>query len=46
MWTSGRIALATAILWLGLNSSQAEDWPQFHGPNRDNISTETGLLKT
>ena len=20
-------------------------WPQFHGPNRDNISTETGLLK-
>jgi outer membrane protein assembly factor BamB len=21
------------------------DWPQFHGPNRDNISRETGLLK-
>ena len=21
------------------------NWPQFHGPNRDNISTETGLLK-
>jgi len=20
-------------------------WPQFHGPNRDNMSTETGLLK-
>ncbi len=20
-------------------------WPQFHGPNRDNISTETGLLE-
>jgi len=20
-------------------------WPQFHGPNRDNISTDTGLLK-
>ena len=20
-------------------------WPQFHGPNRDNLSTETGLLK-
>ncbi len=20
-------------------------WPQFHGPNRDNISSETGLLK-
>jgi outer membrane protein assembly factor BamB len=22
------------------------DWPQFRGPNRDNISTETGLLRT
>ena len=22
------------------------DWPQFHGPRRDNISTETGLLKS
>lgn len=22
-----------------------EDWPQFHGPRRDNISRETGLLK-
>lgn len=23
----------------------AEDWPQWRGPNRDGISTETGLLK-
>jgi outer membrane protein assembly factor BamB len=23
----------------------AADWPQFHGPNRDNISPDTGLLK-
>ena len=22
----------------------AEDWNQFRGPNRDNLSTETGLL--
>ncbi len=22
------------------------DWPEFHGPNRDNMSTDTGLLKT
>ena len=21
------------------------DWPQWHGPNRDNLSAETGLLK-
>lgn len=25
---------------------RAGDWPQFRGPNRDNISTETGLLKS
>ena len=24
---------------------QKSFWPQFHGPNRDNISTEKGLLK-
>ena len=24
----------------------AEDWPQFHGPRRDNLSRDTGLLKT
>jgi len=24
----------------------AADWPQFHGPNRDNTSADTGLLKT
>ena len=29
------------------SASAGEDafWPQFHGPNRNNISTETGLLK-
>lgn len=26
--------------------SEHSFWPQFHGPNRDNISDETGLLKT
>jgi len=24
--------------------AEEPSWPQFHGPNRDNISTETGLL--
>jgi len=34
--------------WLSATWAAAEDgasWPQFHGPNRDNLSTETGLLK-
>ena len=26
-------------------SSSAGDWPQWQGPNRDGVSTETGLLK-
>jgi outer membrane protein assembly factor BamB len=25
--------------------AKAAYWPQFHGPNRDNVSTETGLLQ-
>jgi outer membrane protein assembly factor BamB len=29
-----------------LSSLQAGDWPQWRGPNRDDISTETGLLKS
>ncbi len=32
--------LLTAVAVLG------GDWPQFRGPNRDNISTETGLYRT
>ena len=33
-----------AFMWLALVPVQAEDWPQFRGPNRNNISHETGLL--
>jgi outer membrane protein assembly factor BamB len=32
----------TAVTYAG---DREPFWPQFHGPNRDNISTETGLLK-
>src|SRR4051794_8359242 len=28
-----------------LADAPAKDWPQFHGPARDNINKETGLLK-
>ena len=34
------------ILAITAASASAADWPQFHGPNRDNKSTDTGLLKT
>jgi len=35
--------LAVAI---AATSVSAADWPQFHGPNRDNKSPDRGLLKT
>lgn len=40
--------LVAACLVLGISGSwarAAQDWPQFHGPNRDNICTEKGLLQ-
>jgi outer membrane protein assembly factor BamB len=36
------LALATLVAAAGL--AGASDWPQFRGPNRDDISTEKGLL--
>ncbi|HEV8605530.1 MAG TPA: PQQ-binding-like beta-propeller repeat protein [Tepidisphaeraceae bacterium] len=36
----------TALFIILLSTSAlAIDWPQWRGPNRDNLSTETGLLK-
>jgi len=34
------------VLTMTAVSVYAADWPQFHGPNRDNKSTDQGLLKT
>ena len=40
------MVLATACcVARALGGSRGGHWPQFHGPNRDNMSTETGLLK-
>jgi outer membrane protein assembly factor BamB len=37
-------ALVMAACLLAL-SARADDWPQFRGPDRDNVSKEKGLLK-
>ena len=37
---------AILILCLASLPASAGDWPQFRGPSRDNISTETGLLRS
>jgi len=48
--STGRSAVLSALLVLALvppltAAPPSCDWPQFHGPRRDNLSTETGLLK-
>jgi hypothetical protein len=48
--TTAQYILAVVISgYFSMNAVYAADeglcWPQFHGPNRDNISIETGLLK-
>lgn len=43
----GRFVGFLCFAWCGLSAfAPAEDWPCFHGPERDNRSDETGLLKT
>jgi len=54
--TLGRIVAAAVVLaagigWIAASAPAAQsaadvpNWPQFRGPNRDNVSTDTGLLK-
>ncbi len=38
--------LATVFFLVLQLAVQADDWPQWRGPQRDNKSQETGLLKT
>jgi outer membrane protein assembly factor BamB len=37
--------MITAFAWFAPTLLGAAEWPQFHGPAGDNISTESGLLK-
>ena len=42
---SKRFLATCSILFLVLpNPASSNDWPQWRGPNRDGVSTETGLL--
>ena len=38
------VAFVAVVLLLQTGAIDAGDWPQWRGPNRDNVSTETGLL--
>jgi outer membrane protein assembly factor BamB len=40
-----RLSVFVVLIGLASTTVSTEDWPQFRGPNRDNISTETGLLR-
>ena len=40
-----RLLFTTSVVTCTLNFAVAGDWPQWRGPKRDDISTETGLLK-
>lgn len=48
MKTSNRMFLILAALigFAGLSFCESDSWPTFHGPNRDNISPDKGLLKS
>src|SRR5580704_12100500 len=45
MKTPYRLVLAACLLAFPVLLHSA-DWPQFRGPDRDDVSKETGLLKT
>src|SRR5688572_3675087 len=47
LYTTNRFMRQSVALFLSFQTliASASDWPQWRGPKRDGISTETGLLK-
>jgi outer membrane protein assembly factor BamB len=41
-----RLTAIAAGLFVAVGLASAADWPQWRGPNRDDISSETGLMKS
>src|SRR5262245_52644296 len=41
----GRLLPAVVALGLAVSTAQAEDWPQWLGPQRDGVWRETGILE-
>ena len=39
------LSIVLILTSIAYSAEQDSFWPQFHGPNRDNLSTEKGLLK-
>src|SRR5262249_18023193 len=50
LWNLRSLSVASGALvffaaWINAKTEPSGEWPQWRGPNRDGISTETGLLK-
>jgi len=41
-----RLLLTAFLLFACMSNSNAQDWPQYLGPNRDNTSPQKGILRT